>query len=287
MMDQHPDIQADDEVAETIAFAEDETDAAEQGDEGDAEAEADDAVAADDGAAAEEFVIEIEGEQAEDETPVIRKLRDELREAKREAAELRKAQAPKVEDIGPRPKIEDFDFDDDRHAAALEQWLERKRQVEAVTAKAGEQAAQIERAFEHKVATYRAKAASLPVKDFEQAEGAVRSVLPEAHQRALVYYGKDPAKVVYALAKHPAKLQQMAQIADPVEFLLAAAELERGIKMGKKAPPKPEAGTILRGSAPVAQQADKKEAELRKEAQRTGDYSKLISYRNQRKKQGG
>ena len=47
------------------------------------------------------FEIEIEGEEAEDETPLVKQLRQQLRDVNGEVAQYRKQAAPRIVDPGP------------------------------------------------------------------------------------------------------------------------------------------------------------------------------------------
>jgi hypothetical protein len=230
--------------------------------------------------AQDEFAIELEGEEPVEETPLIRQLRAEVRDAKRELAERRKADAPQVV-VGERPTLEACDYDEDKFATKLEQWHERKAQA-AENERKAEQAAQVRnQEFERAVSTYRSKAAALPVKDFQQAEEAVRGALPELLQSAIIQYADDPAKVVYALYKHPQKIAQLADEPDPIKAIKAVWNMERNIKVAtRKPPPPPMAANIQRGSAPVAaNDYDKQLEALEKKAERTGNRTEVIAFK--------
>lgn len=228
----------------------------------------------------EEFAIELEGDEPEEEgTPLVRDLRQQLRSAQKELSEHRRASQPKIE-VGKKPDLwEDCDGDPDKFEAELTAWNDRKRKAEEQDREA-ERAVEVRNQdYQRRFVNYRAKAAQLPVKDFEDAEKAVIAALPELLQSAVVSYADDPAKVVYALAKHPARLAALAQEADPIKFVLAMKDLERNLKVvNRKRPPSPEAETVQQGSAQLSG-GDKQEKKLEAEAARSGDRSKLIAYR--------
>jgi len=226
-----------------------------------------------------EFAIELEGEEQAEEPDLVKHLRGEIRERDKKLALIEKAKIPEIV-VGERPKLEDFDWDDEKHAEAVEAWVERKHQA-ANRDQEAERIAAAQREESQKLFTaYQAKAAKLPVKDFDQAQETVIAALPELMQAAILKYAGDPAKVVYALAKYPAKLQALSQATDPIVFIKSIWEMERNIKVTtRRAPPPPEGETIQRGSASLSTTSDKQEAALEKEAERTGDRSKLIAYR--------
>lgn len=235
--------------------------------------------------AEEEFSIEIEGEEAEEEQPLIKDLRQQLRDAKREVADFRKAQMPKIE-VGEKPTLESCDYDADAFEAKLDEWKDRKRQADAQEEEATKTAEVRNHEFQRKAIHYKARLQALPIPDDqkEEAEKIVIAALPQIIQSTIIEYMDDPAKIVVALAKHPQKLQQIANEPDPIRALLALKEMERNLKVvTRKRPPAPEAETIVRGSAQFAR-SDKRLEQLEKEALRTGDRSKLIAYRASQQK---
>lgn len=232
--------------------------------------------------AEDEFAIEIEGELAEEEPPLVKQLRDEIRNRDRELANYRK-QPAKIE-VGEKPTIEDCDFIPEKYEQEYAAWMARKAAAENQERDAAEAERVRNETQQQKFVQYRAQATALPVQDFPQAEQTVTAALPDLLQSALLIYTKDTAKVVYALSKHPAKLDQLAKETDPIKFVLAVSELERNLKVvNRKKPPAPEADTIQRGSASAFGGRDKELERLEKEAERTGDSSKLVAYRRQRK----
>lgn len=207
----------------------------------------------------EEFAIEIEGEVPEDETPLIKQLREQTRDQARELAEYRRANQPQIV-VGEKPNRDDYYADyettelgDAAYDAAIIAWDGRRRAAANQETEAAQQAEVQNQQWQRQVAGYRAKATALPVQDFDQAETTVVSALPQIMQAAILKYAKAPEKVVYALYKHPATLAKLSQLTDPIELVLAVHELERNLKVTtRKAPPPPEADTIQRGSASVS-----------------------------------
>jgi hypothetical protein len=232
----------------------------------------------------DEYSIELEGEEEQDETPLVKKLRDEIRERDKRLAAYQKPEAAKIE-VGPKPTLESCDYDDERFEAALDAWKDLKSKADSAEAEAARAQQTREQEDQRRVIDYRAKAAALPVKDFDAAEATVVGVLPQYHQAALLAYTNDPAKLVYALAKHPLMLDKIANEPDPIKALKMAWDMERNLKVTtRKKPPAPEAETIQHGSAKPSAGSDKELDRLEKEADRTGDRSKLIAYRSSMKK---
>lgn len=235
----------------------------------------------------DELSIEIEGEDPVEETPLIKQLRDRTRDLARENAELKKATAPKPIEVGPKPTLESCDYDDERFENELDAWKETTRQAEEQRAQQQQAEQTRNQQFERAVTTYRTQAAQLGVKDFEEAEATIKTTLPELLQSAIVTYAKEPAKVVYALAKHPAKLAQLAAEPDPVRFILAINELERNLKVvNKRRPPTPDAESIQRGSASLSASTDKEAEKLYNAGVKSGDMSAYFKHQRDRRKNG-
>ena len=87
---------------------------------------------------------------------------------------------------------------------------------------------------------------------------------------------------VYALGKNPKKLAELASIKDPVRFAVAVAKLETQLKVSTRKPPPPPP-KITSGSAPVSGSVDSTLERLRAEAERTGDYTKVIQYKRSKR----
>jgi hypothetical protein len=205
----------------------------------------------------------------------VRKLRKDHREATRKIKELEaKLTAPveKPADLGPRPLLQDFDYDEAKHADAVELWLDRKRQHDAEqAAKRAEQEAQ-EKAWQDRVTAYQGAKAALKARDFDEAEETVKETLSVTQQGIILQGAKDPALIVYALGKNPEKAKELAAIKDPVQFAFAVAKMEDKVKASPRKPASaPE--TPVMGNARPAGATDDKLAKLREQAERSGDWS--------------
>jgi hypothetical protein len=230
----------------------------------------------------EEFSIEIDGEEAEEEEPLIKSLRQINRDQARELAEHRKAQQPKIE-VGEKPTLEGCDYDEEKFEADLTAWHDRKRAADSQEADATKQAEVRNQEFQRKAINYKTKLEALPIPADQKAaaEKTIIAALPELLQSAIISYADDPAKVVVALAKHPAKLQQLAQEQDPIRFILAMKDLERNLKVvTKKKPPAPDAENVVSGSAAVSHNTDKEEQRLWKKYEQSNSNADLDAYRS-------
>lgn len=207
--------------------------------------------------------------------------RKENRELKKRLAELEaKAKPAEEPTLGAKPKLADFDFDEDAHEQALDQWYADKRkhdEVEGQRRKAQEEA---EAAWNAKVAKYQEGKKALRVDDFEDAEEVVTSLFDQTQQGIMLQGAKDATLLAYAIGKDPKRAKELAALKDPIQFAFAVAKLEEQIKVSTRKPATKPEGTIsstARGSASTDNVLDR----LREEAARTGDYSKVMAYKRQ------
>lgn len=285
------------EIDDEIDFEEteaEEPEAEEETDAPEAEAEEVEAEAEDE---EEDFVVTINGEapDPEDEEEArapdwVRDLRKQYREEKRRAKELEqklaqmeRGSAPAVQPLGPKPTLEAADYDTDRYEKDLAAWYEKKRQHDErqISIQAEQKAVQQE--WEKKLESYHSSKADLKVRDYEMAEDVVQDTLSVMQQGMIVQGADNPALVVYALGKNPKKAKELASITDPVKFAFAVAKLETNLKVtSRKASAKPEK-KVSSGTGRPSGSVDSTLERLRAEAERTGDYSKVFSYKKQKR----
>jgi len=240
----------------------------------------------------EEVVVSI-GEEApppEEHTPApewVKELRKTNRELQRQNRELQgKLQAAPPETkpvvIGNKPKLEDHDYDADKYEAALTDWFDRKRQADDVNAKQEAEVMNQQKEWRAKLDGYGKAKAELKVKDFEDAEEVAQQVFSITQQGVLLQGADNPALVVYALGKNPAKAKELAEIKDPVKFAFAVAKLEKDLKVtNRRQAPAPE--RIVTGTGRSAGAVDSTLERLREDAARTGNMTKVIQYKAQKR----
>jgi hypothetical protein len=229
----------------------------------------------------EETVIHFEDEAAPagtDDTPPIRQLRERVRELNRELSELRSGETQKrQEELGPRPKLADFDYDEDKHDAALETWHEKKRQYEQTASSREIEAKAAERDWQRDMETYAAKRDALGMSDFEEAAEIVKSSLNIAQQATIIKAANNPAAFVYGLAHSDSRLAEISKIQDPIKLAAAIARMEGGLKVVKRrrpaAPDRP-----AKGSGKLGTTTDKHLEKLKAEAERTGKRTAFLAY---------
>ena len=259
------------------------------------EAQADDqqAQATEDEGDTDEVVVSIGEDAPPPEEPAhapewVRELRKTNRELQRQNRELQsKLQTTTITEtkpvtLGPKPKLEDHDYDADKFEEALANWFERKRQADEANAKQEAEVMTQQKAWQAKLDGYGKAKAELRVKDFEDAEAVAQELFNVTQQGVMLQGADNPALVVYALGKNPKKAQELAAIKDPVKFAFAVAKLEKDLKVtNRRAAPPPE--RVVSGTGRVSGAVDSTLERLREEAARTGNMTKVIQYKAQKR----
>jgi hypothetical protein len=218
---------------------------------------------------------------AEEAAPAwVKDLRREHRELKRENERLRQSHAPAKIEVGPEPTLEAFDYDEDAFKSAWRKWTADTLAAEDQRKTELAEQEKIQTRGREIVSRYEQAARALPVKDFDDAQEAVKDALGIERWGYIVAGADAPERLVYALAKNPAKLAALAKIDIPARFAFEAAKLEKDMKVGKRKAPEPD--EIVRGAAPLSAKVDATELRLEKEADKTGDRSELQKYRRQK-----
>jgi hypothetical protein len=240
----------------------------------------------------EEVVVSI-GEEApppEEQTQApewVRELRKTNRVLQRQNRELQnKLQTTQTETkpvvLGVKPKLEDHDYDADKFEAALADWFERKRKADEANARQEAEVMNQQKAWQAKLDGYGKAKAELRVKDFEDAEAVAQELFSITQQGVMLQGADNPALVVYALGKNPKKAKELSDIKDPVKFAFAVAKLEKELKVtNRRAAPAPE--RIVSGTGRSSGAVDSTLERLREEAARTGNMTKVIQYRAQKR----
>lgn len=218
----------------------------------------------------------------------VRELRKQHRQLQREKRELEErlksvsqpAERPIA--VGKKPTLEEYDYDAEKYENELAAWFERKRRADEAEARARAAEAEANQAWQAKLDGYGKAKADLKVRDFEDAEATVSETFSVTQQGVLLQGADNPALLVYALGKNPSKAKELASIKDPVKFAFAVAKLETQLKVqNRKAATPPE--KTVRGTGPVSGAVDSTLERLRADAERTGDFSKVMAYKRQQK----
>lgn len=241
----------------------------------------------------EELVVQIGEEesppQEREEAPQwVKDLRKSHRELLRENRELKAKgpanAAPQKPTLPDRPKLSEFDYDEDKFQAATDDWHKKKSEIDNFEAnqRAAEQDAQKQREAVRLEFVEQAKA--LKVKDFREAEEEVTNTLSEVQQALIIQGADQKALLIYALWKNPKRLAELAAIKDPVKFAFAAAKLEKDLKTSNRKSEKPAPETPLKSTGTAVAGSSKTLERLRDEAQKTGDMSKVMAFKKQMRK---
>ena len=234
-----------------------------------------------------EVEITIGDEEPEKHEPApdwVKELRKQNREDKKRIRELEsrleEKKAPEST-LGQKPTLESFDYDTDKFDHALSDWYEKKRQIDDQKAKQKAEQERQEQEWKGRLDEHERKKSELKARDFEDAEFIVQNALDQTQQGIIIHGADNSAQLFYALGKNQKKLSELAQIKDPVKFSFAIAKLETQLKVNKRTPPPPESKVV--GSGSVTGTVDGTLDRLRKEAEKTGDYSKVHAYKREKR----
>lgn len=184
-----------------------------------------------------------------------------------------------------KPKLEDFDYDPDVYEEKIGEWFETKRRHDAQVEASKKAQDDAEKAWQDKLTSYGKAKADLKVRDYEDAETYVQDKFNITQQGIILQGLENPALVVYALGKNHKKAAELAGIADPVRFAVAIGKLETQLKVTTRKSPPPPPKTVS-GTGRVSGAVDSTLDRLRTEAEKTGDYTKVLKYKQQKKKTG-
>lgn len=244
-----------------------------------------------------EIVVSIDGEEASEQEEAepapewVKDLRKKHRELERENRDLRaKVSAANGMENAPailpkKPRLDDdgIDYDQDKYEAELDAWYAKKKDFDDKQRENEKAEAEKQESFNAKLESYNQAREKIRVPDFEDAEGNLINALDRTQQGIIIDACENPALLVYALGRNQGKLNELAAIKNPVQFAYAVSKLENTMKVTKKtAAAEVEKMPPSFGGKSVAS-ADKNLDRLRAEAEKTGDYSKVMQYKKQLK----
>jgi len=250
--------------------------------DGEAEAETEDAIEGENDNADDALEIQFDDDEAapaSGDSSVIRHLRDTVRRLSDEVATYRKTAAPAQIEVGKKPDLwDDCEGDQDKFEAELTDWNERKRKAEAQQAEVSSVQEEAQKAWEADLQTFKEQEVKLNAPDMDFAKEVVTSALTDVQAATIIKAAKNPALAIYALGKHPAKLQALSQIKDPIKLAAEVARMEGKITMAKRQSA-PAVERVAEGSASLAGNRNKTLERLEAKAAKTGDRTELIRYR--------
>ncbi|TCK87367.1 hypothetical protein [Paraburkholderia sp. BL9I2N2] len=207
-------------------------------------------------------------------------LKDKRR-MERELEDLR-AKLPKPEPtLGAKPTLDQYDYDETRFSEAYDKWMEQKAAMDAADRQKLDDQRKQQDEIENFKKSYKARSEALGVADFQESEAEVGAMLNQTQSGLLMRGADDPAALVYALSKSPARLIDLSRITDPVKFTVAVAKLEMNLTTRKTPRPAPEPRISSERSATGHSASGSQLEKLRDEAARTGDYSRVVAYKKQ------
>lgn len=222
-----------------------------------------------------------------DDSSAFRQMRQANREKARRIKELEKqleSAKPKEQPLGVEPTLEACDYDAEKFKSQYREWLEKKAKREAEIKAQEQQEQEAQRAWQQRLSHYsqlreqRVK----QDKEFEEFEEIVQSELTDVQRGILLKGAKDATAVIAFIGKDPAQLEKYARITDPVEFAFAIAELEVTMKQPRNSQQMPQPERKIRGNAGVLN-ANARLEQLRAEAMKTGDYTKVVAFKAQQR----
>lgn len=244
-----------------------------------------------------EIVVSIDGEEASEQEEAepapewVKDLRKKHRELERENRDLKaKVSAANGMENAPvilpkKPRLDDdgIDYDQDKYEAELDAWYAKKADFDRQERENEKAEAEKQNSFNAKLESYNQAREKIRVPDFEDAEGNLINALDRTQQGIIIDACENPALLVYALGRNQGKLKELAAIKNPVQFAYAVSKLENTMKVTKKtAAAEVEKMPPSFGGKSVSS-ADKNLDRLRAEAEKTGDYSKVMQYKKQLK----
>ncbi len=223
---------------------------------------------------------EPEEEETESAPQWVKDLRKQNREQAKRIKELeaKASDQDKTVKLGEKPKLEDFDYDEDKHSAALEDWFNKKSEIDNQKNQEEQRQKQEQERYDKKLAGYNERKVQLKVKDFETLESRVSEGLSEMQQAIIVSATKKPEEVIAALGQHPRRLMELSKLEDPVEFIAETVRLEMSMKTATRKKPAPERKAPASTSG-FKGGTDKTLEKLEAEAERTGDRTKILQYK--------
>jgi hypothetical protein len=218
----------------------------------------------------------------------VRELRKAHRDQQRENRKLKEqleqlsGAGTETVELGSKPTLEGSDYDAEVYERSLAKWYEDKRAYDEQQRQFEEEKRKQTEAWQNTLESYSKKRQELKVRDYEEAEMVVQDELSNTQQGMILQGADNPALLVYALGKNPKKAKELASIKDPVKFAFAVGKLETQLKVSnRKATTRPESQIV--GKAPKSGTVDSNLERLRAEAERTGDYTKVVAYKKNKR----
>lgn len=222
-----------------------------------------------------------EDDDAADWVKELRRNQRELTRRNRELEEqLKVTQSKPSIELGPKPTLESCNYEEEKFETALTTWHDAKRKQGKAAAEAEAEVAKSKNDWQTMLANHRTASVALKVKNYDAAEDVAKDTLSVVQQGIILQGATNSALVIYALGTNPTKARELASIKDPIKFAFAVAQLETKLKLSPTKPPAPEK-VVRTGGASLSNASEKHLDNLRKSAEKTGDYTKVVAYKRQ------
>lgn len=237
----------------------------------------------------EETIVSFGDESEEDEggTEWIKKLRQKNRDQNKRIRELEHAQTATVEaasPLGERPTLEGAEYDAEVYESNLEEWLGQKAEFEQQEQGYRQHVENRDRAYQTRLDEYEAATTNFEKNVYKDAQDAVQEAFSPNQQVLMVHVaGSKAADMVMAFARDEKELKKVAAITDEHLFAAAIARLEAKVTKSKKKPKvDPEIRVVSSGGGASSSSHLEK---LREKAAKTNDYTEVIRYKAQLRKE--
>lgn len=242
---------------------------------------------ANDAAGEGEVEVQIAGEtpaeETQQETPVIRQLRNRLRDAERRARAAEEQSRPQPQGLpvlGREPGLFDdgIDGDEEKFRAAVRSHFETKAKIDRARE---EQEAAIRRSQDEWQQTLNAyesekRAIAPKIRNFEDLEANVTDTLNAQQLAVLLTVGRKRGELMAALGANPATLKRVAAITSPLLLAAELREIETKMTLApKRATPAPE--TVVRGNTRAIGSLQQQLERAREEATQTGRMDNVMA----------
>lgn len=230
--------------------------------------------------------------EPEAETSTVKLLRKAYERAHKKNVKLQErlqqlehsTQTAAAPDPGPMPTIEDCEMDTEKHKQRVMEWHAVKLKYDREQDRRKSEIETVQRRYEKKHNAYQVQKTELKVSDYDLAEMTVNEALNMTQRGILIQASENPAVLMYALGKNPAKLQEMASLRDdPVKFAFEAGKLEKTLKVSKRRPATAPEKTIEGSGNAVG--AETNLNRLRDEAAKSHSINKNLEYRRKLRRQ--
>jgi hypothetical protein len=232
----------------------------------------------------------VDAEQ-EDKAPLVNTLRKNSRQKDKYIKKLKleleqlKKQSPKPIQSIPEPvlpRLSDYDYDDDNYQHAVNKYADDLVKYKAVQAQIESKKLSEQQFIANLQQVYIKQKSTLNFHNFDNYENVVTSNLDIEKQNIILKTDK-PAFVVMTLAKNPDLLSELSYLNNE-DFAYKIAKIEQNIQVNTVKKPKTKPEQLI-GNAKAGMSNDKTTLEaLEKEAEKTGDRSKVRAFKKQQRK---